>query len=108
MVKAPQIPTKHPDAVKNGAVSFAGQLDDGEALTGTPTAAAAGLTVDNVRVSTADLTVNGQTVPAGKAVQFRVAGGANNTTYEIKVTCGTTSSPAQTLVVECPLAVLDA
>lgn len=107
MVKAPQIHTKHPDAVQNAAVSFDALLEAGETLTGTPTAAAAGLTIDNVRVNTGEVTVDGATVAIGRAVQFRVAGGTSGATYEIDVTCGTTSSPAQTLVVECMLTVLD-
>jgi hypothetical protein len=107
MVKAPQIHTKHPSAVQNAAVSFDALLEPGETLTGTPTVTGTGLTIDNARVSDVDLTVNGATVAAGRAIQFRVAGGNSGTTYEIRVTCDTTSSPAQTLVVECPLTVLD-
>src|SRR4051794_15015604 len=37
MTKAPQVHTKLPSAVMNGAVSFDGLLESGELLTGTPT-----------------------------------------------------------------------
>lgn len=109
MTQTPQIRTKHPSAAMNAAVSFDALLDPGEALTGTPTVASApaGLTVDTVRVSTAELTIDGQAVAAGRAVQFRVSGGTSGTTYVLTVSCGTTSTPAQTLPVECRLTVLD-
>lgn len=109
MVKAPQIHTKHPDAAQNAAVSFDELLEGAEALTGTPTVTGSpsGLTIDNARVSTGELTIDGQTVATGRAVQFRVSGGTSGDTHTIKVVCGTTSSPAQTLVAECVLRVLD-
>ncbi|MBX9584739.1 MAG: hypothetical protein K2X87_30920 [Gemmataceae bacterium] len=109
MTRAPQICTKHPAAAQNAAVSFDALLDPGELLTGTPTVSASpsGVTVDNVRVSAADLTVDGALVPTGRAVQFRASGGSSGTTYVLTVTCGTTSTPAQTLPVECVLAVVD-
>jgi len=107
MVKAPQIPTMNPAATKNAAISFDGELEAGESLTGTPTVTATpdGLTIDNKRVSTGELEINDQAVAAGRAVQFRVSGDPG--TYEIRAVCGTTSSPAQTLVVDCVLTVLD-
>lgn len=109
MVKAPQIHTKHPDSTQNASVSFDGLLEDGETLTGTPTVTAtpSGLTIDNARVSTTELTIDGSIVAIGRAVQFRVAGGTSGTRYEIVVTSDTTSSPVQTLVVECMLTVLN-
>jgi hypothetical protein len=110
MTEAPQNYTKKSAAAKNGAVSFEPELEDGELLTGTPTATSVpeGLTIDNVRVSTGELTINEKAVPTGRAVQFRVAGGVARKQYKIRVTCATNSSPAQTLVVDCPLAVSDA
>lgn len=109
MVKAPQIHIKHPAAAQNAAVSFDGLLEEGEELTGTPSVSVlpSGLTIDNARVNSGELTVDGARVAANRAVQFRVSGGAVGTSYEIRVVCGTSSNPAQTLVVECPLTVLD-
>lgn len=109
MAKAPQRRIKHPDAVKNAAVSFASELEGAEVLTGTPTVTAtpSGLTISNARVNTAAITIDGASVAIGNAVQFRVSGGTSGITYEIKVSCETDSSPAQTLVAECVLIVLD-
>lgn len=109
MVKAPQIHTKRSTAVMNGAVSFDELLESGETLTGTPTVTGSpsGLTIDNARVSTGELTINGVAVATGRAVQFRVSSGTSGTTYTLTATCGTTSSPAQTLPVQCTLKVLD-
>ncbi len=107
MSRAPQVYTKHPSEVRNCAVSLANVLDSGETLTGTPTVSAtpSGLTFSNAQVSVGTLTINGVSVAAGKAVQFRVSGGTSGVRYNVEVTCGTTSSPAQTLVVELDLLV---
>lgn len=99
---APQIPSKPTTAVRNAAVSFVGQLDENELLTGTPTVtvlpATGAPTIGSIVVSTATRTINGEQVPAGKAVQFTVTGGTANVKYTFTVTCGTNSTPAQTLV----------
>ncbi len=81
-------------------VSFADDLDSGELLTGTPTVAeitTSDLTLANKAVSTGSLTILGKTVATGAAVQFTVTGGTAGTTYEVKITCGTDATPAQTL-----------
>ena len=95
---AQQVPSKTVGEVVNGAVSFAGVLDDGELLTGVPTIdAVAGLTFANIAVSTTILTINGKSVPVGLVVQFNVSGGVvANSPYTIPVSCGTDSTPAQT------------
>lgn len=99
---APEIPTLAVGETRNCAVSFVGVLDSGESLTGTPTIVeetTSDLTLTSKVVSTAALTINSKSVPLGKAVQFRVSGQlAAGSPYTIKITVGTTSTPAQTLV----------
>jgi len=78
-------------------------LDSGVSLTGTPTVVevtTTALTLASKAVNTATYVEShsGSTVAIGKAVEFTVAGGVAGTTYRIRVTCGTTSSPAETLV----------
>lgn len=84
------------------SVSFAGQLDSGESLTGTPTVAevtTSDLSLTNKVVSTAALTINDLSVAAGAAVQFLVSGQlAANSPYTIQITVGTDATPAQTLI----------
>lgn len=97
---APQIPTKTESEVLNGAISFVNRLDSGELLTGTPTITeltTSDLTITNNAVSTAQLTINNETVAIGQAVQYTVSGGNANTTYTLIVSCGTDSTPGQTL-----------
>lgn len=109
MAKATQVHTKHPSEVRNCSVSFANLLDTSELLTGTPTVTAtpSGLTFGSQQVNASQLTVSGVAIPIGKAVQFRVSGGSSGVEYRLEVSCGTNASPAQTLVVECSLLVLD-
>ena len=97
---APNIPIAMEGETRNAAVDFEKRLDSGELLTGTPTVTeldTSDLTIDNVKVNTASITVNDNTVEAGGAVQFRVAGQVDLKTYTLRVQCGTDSSPAQTL-----------
>ena len=103
--KAPQIHYKAVSAVKNCAYDFTEELDDSEGLTGTPTVTATGLTIDNVRINNAAVTIDGVTVAAGKAVLWRVAGGTANTTYVQDIQASTDASPAQTLRGEATLIV---
>jgi hypothetical protein len=100
---------KHPSEVRNCAVSFDNTLDTGELLTGTPTVSGSptGLTFANVKVNTAQLTINGATVAIGRAVQFKVTGGTSGVKYQIEVACGTDATPAQTLYAELDLLVLN-
>jgi hypothetical protein len=99
---APEKPSKPVGAVNNFAVSFVGVLDSGELLTGSPTAAeqtTSDLTITNVVVSSAELTILNKTVAIGKAVQFKVVGQLLATlNYRIKITVPTDSSPAQTAI----------
>lgn len=102
--KAPQINEKTVSEDRNCSISFAGKLDSGELLTGTPVITDCGapspevLTFSNEAVNTAELTINGVTVPIGEAVQFKVIGGVANAKYTIKAQCGTDATPAQTLI----------
>ena len=110
MSKAPQLGQMKLNEVRNVAVSFVGKLDAGENLTGTPTLAlvgvGSGLTFSNIAVSTAQLTVNGVDVPAGRAVQFRVTAQAAGS-YTVRVTAASTATPAQTLQLDLGLTVID-
>lgn len=108
MVATTQIPTKTVNEVRNAAVSFAATLDDSELLTGTPTVTAtpSGLTFASPKVNTAAIEVEGQSVAIGKAAQFSVSGGEHGKTYVIRVSVGTTATPAQTLEAICNLRVI--
>lgn len=95
-----QTQQKTASEVRNVAVSFAGKLDSGELLTGTPTVTevtTTDLTFASQAVNTAALTINGVSTAIGRAAQFKVTGGTAGTTYEITVSCGTDATPAQTL-----------
>lgn len=98
-IEAPQLPDKSVGEVRLASVSFAGRLDAGVTLTGTPTVtdATGDLTISSASVSTGNLTINGETVVTGDAVQFLVTGGTAGTTYPIRISCATTSSPAETV-----------
>lgn len=78
-------------------------LDDGASLTGTPTVVevtTSDLTIANKQVNTATYSdsCTNATVAIGKAVEFTIAGGTSGTTYRIRVTVSTDSTPAETLV----------
>lgn len=92
------LPSKPSTAVRNIAVSFEGQLDDGELLTGTPTVTVApsGPTITLEATNSVGKTINNRKVPPRKAVTFSVSGGTNGTDYTFTVQCGTTAS--QTLI----------
>lgn len=99
---APERPVAAVGETNLFSVSFAGVLDSGESLTGTPTVAeqtSSDLTISNVSVNTVALTINDRTVAIGDAVQFKVIGQlAATMTYLLKITATTDSSPAQTKV----------
>lgn len=89
-------------SIRNISVDCRGWLDEGESLTGTPTVtittAAVPPTLDNKIVSGAVLIIDGESVPIGKAIQFRITTTTGTTLggYTITVSCGTDASPAQT------------
>ena len=108
-MECPQIVRKSAGATVTPAVSFAKQMRSGELLAGTPTVVeqtTAVLTIDNKAKNTATLTLEGESVVANQAVQFRVAGGTAGNTYSILVTCATDATPAQTLEVLVKLEVV--
>lgn len=81
------------------ALDYTDILDSTETLTG-PTAtevSTSDLTIANVAVNSAAITVKGVTVAIGKAVQLKVSGQKVSTSYKILVTVSTTSTPARTL-----------
>ena len=74
-------------------------LDSGELFTGTPTiteVTTTDLTLANKAVNTAALTILGQSVAIGQAIQFSVSGQSAATTYRIRCSCGTDATPART------------
>lgn len=83
------------------AISFAGELDDGELLTGTPTITedtTLDLTISSKAVNTSILTINGISVPIGEAVQCSVLGFVSaNYPYTLNITVSTDATPAQVL-----------
>ena len=85
------------------SVSFAGYLDDGETLTGTPTVAeqsTAQLTISGQAVNTSAKTINGLSVAIGQAVQFTVSGQlVAGSPYSIKITVTTTAGATRILYV---------
>jgi len=104
----PIILEKKVSEIRNVAISFAGVVDVGELLTGTPTiveVTTTDLTLSNKVVSTAQLTINGKKVLIGEAVQFKVLGGTADTNYGIRITVGTDSTPTQTLIITLRLRV---
>ena len=94
----PQLPVVYSGETRNGACSFANLLDSDELLTGTPTVtpSPAGPTISNVAVNTSTLTIDGESVVAGKAVQCKVTGQSAATLYELTFTVSTDATPAQT------------
>lgn len=91
-ITAPQVYAIGPDEVTGIAVDFRGVLRQTEMLTGTPTVTVTGPTTSSPAVSTTELVINGESVPAGKAVLFTVTGGTDGTDYSIKVLCSTSAS----------------
>lgn len=104
-----EVPEKTVSGVRNAAIDCTGVLDSGESLSGTPTVeevTTSDLTISNSAISTAELVINDKPIASGKAVQFKVSGGAANTTYEIKITMSTDATPAQTIIMRVKLDVV--
>ena len=99
----PQRHTLSVGATRLVRINATSDLDDGASFTGTPTVAevtTSDLTLANNIVNTATYTdaITGNTVAIGKGIQFTAAGGTADTTYRVRVTCSTDSSPAETIV----------
>ena len=91
------------------SVSFAGRLESGELLTGTPTVTeirTSDLTLGNKALNTAQITINEGTVAISQAVQFSVTGGTGGREYEIEVTVSSDATVAQTFVERVPFRVI--
>lgn len=98
-ISSPEIQQKGAAETRNVSVDFSGRLDAGELLTGTPTITentTSDLTITNKVVSTDTLTIRGNKIGPGQAVQCRVAGGTAGRLYSLTISVGTTGS--QTLV----------
>ena len=86
------------------SINYTDHLDGDELLTGTPTVAevtTSDLTLQNKIVNTEEYTEarTGNTVEAGKAVQFSVSGGTvSNSPYTIRITVTTDATPSRTFV----------
>ena len=101
-IDPPQRQTCRVGEIRTPAVSFVDVLESGELLTGTPLVVevtSLDLALANKAVNTATLTINGKSVVAGQAVQFKMSGQlAATREYTIKVTASTDADPAQTFV----------
>ncbi len=108
---APEIRDKAADESRLVSIDCRGKLDGtqdsddvwtGETLTGTPTSSfspddleADDFAIASIFVSDAVLNINGEDVPIGCALQCLLTGGTVGTLYSVKLTCSTTSTPAQ-------------
>lgn len=100
--------TQRPDVAagetRNAAIDFSGKLDSGELLTGTPTVvdnnpeSPEELTIGSVSVNTVALTIDGQSVAIGEAVQWSASGFVSGKSYTFKITATTDATPAQVLI----------
>ena len=99
--------TKEAGETRNCLVSFADLLDTdnsiNETISSITSVAATGLTITSTAVTTLPRMIRGIEVPAGKAIQFTVAGGSNGTSYTI--TCTVVTSGSQTAVRKITLTV---
>lgn len=98
---APETPSVPEGATRNVKVSFQGQLDSGELLSGTPSVAevtTTDLTITGKALNSETITVNEDTgVLASQAVIFTVTGfDVDNSPYTIKITVDTDAG--QTLI----------
>ena len=99
-VEAPQVYQIAASETRMVSVDFGPLLETGELLTGTPTLDeinSADLTLASGQVNTGALTIDGESVAIGEAVQFLVSGAQADTSYVVRVTCGTDASLAQTI-----------
>lgn len=109
-IVAPGVPVRGDTEVRNFVCDFTDMLDSGELLTGTPTVVelvTSALTLASEALNSSELTVNGRTVAANSAVQWKASGGSANTVYTVLVTATTNATPAQTLQQQCRHRVVD-
>jgi hypothetical protein len=102
---APQIPQTAEGAEDLFSESFDVVLDSGEliaSVTSVEEETTSDLTIDNIAVSSAELTINNISVAIGRAIQFKVVGQLLATkNYTLKMIVVTDSTPAQTKVRFC-------
>ena len=74
-------------------------LSSGETLTGTPTVTGSpsGLTIASPTIVSSDTTAPGKSVLANRAVQVRISGGTDGTSYTLECSCGTSASNTREL-----------
>jgi len=65
------------------------ELEAGETMSAPSVPAVSGLTIGSPSVTSADITENGVTIAAGKAVQVRISGGTAGTKYTVDCTAST-------------------
>ncbi len=110
-IYAPEIRDKASDEQRLVSIDCRGKLDGtqdsddvwtGESLVGPPTASFSpddldgdDFAVAGGSVSTGVLNINGDPVPIACALQCLVSGGIAGVLYSVKLSCTTTSSPAQ-------------
>lgn len=96
---APQRQTMSADETRLVSIDFTDKLDSGELLTGTVTVTVdpTGPTLSNKAVSATALTINGRSVIAGQAVQFKITGVTAGETYTCTASVATDSTPAETV-----------
>ena len=95
MARANEIRHKHASETRTISIDYTDKLDSGEALTGTPSVSevtTSDLTITSPQLNSGELTINGSTVAAAKAVQCQVAAGTSGTTYQLLVQVSTDSS----------------
>lgn len=93
--------TVSPDETEMVAIDYTDHLDSDETLSGTPTVTSIGahtVTVSNVGLNSTAKTILGRSVVANKAVTFRITSLVAECDYAIKISVGTSSSPARTIV----------
>ena len=77
------------EEVRNVLVDMSGPLETSELLTGTPDIQAdAALTISDIQINSAVVTINGSSVAIGKAVLFKVTPSTSGR-YSIEIVCGT-------------------
>lgn len=111
---APQRRILSEGSTGNVSLDVRGYLDAGEKATGTPTVeevdsngdvvSPTDLSFTNIAVSVEELTIDGETVPTGEAIQFSVSGQLkSHGPYIVRATFSTDSTPAQSRKVKMRL-----
>ena len=101
---APQLHTQAVGEECIHRVSFDGKLEEGETITGLPTAVeqtTTDLTISNVQISTEELQIFNRPVATGRAVLFKcvTSGATIGTRYDILVTASTSAGQVRNGIV---------